>query len=431
MFRELAELFQLIYVIVLKGGWMVLAWALIYMFYKLYIDDIQIKWYRQQKWVFLKITAPKVNEKSPIAFEQILNQLHSVHSTFTWAEKYLEGQFQIWFTWEIASIGGTIGNYVRILEKHRDTLEAAIFSQFPGAEITEAEDYFQSLPKYVPETSEFDTFSFSFILAKKEDAYPIRTYYDFEHSATDTFIDPVEGMWEELGKLNPYEMFVTQFILRPIDDSWKKVGYELVKKLKGEPEALKGRHNVIGGFIGKIAGPILDIIIRATPSESRKQDPPPSLMLHLSEGEKNVISAIENNLRKLGYQTKIRCMYIAPREKYNPSPVYTAIIGAFKSLKATDINGLKPDTDRWTKIKIQAWPWFENKFSDLRLNFRKRRFMYMIRNRWYFWGPKTYVLNTEELATVLHFQRSTVVVPPIDTVTVTKVQPPPELPIVL
>lgn len=430
MYSDLLELFRLIYVILLKGGWVGFVVALVYMFYRLYMDYIHLRWYGTLEWVFLKITVPRENEKSPLAFEQIMNQLHSIHATRTLAETYLEGRFQIWFTWELTSIGGVIGNYVKILTKHRDTLEAAVYAQFPDAEITEAQDYFDRLPRYNVETSDYDIYAFSFIL-KKPDPYPIRTYHDFEHSTAETFVDPVEGVWEELGKLSPYEMFIVQFMFQPVSDEWKESGYHLVKKLKGEREALKPAEDKIGALVGKIIGPVLDVIIRPTPPtrSSSSEVAPISLMLHLSEGEKAVISAIERNLSKLGYRTKIRCFYLAPKEKYNPGPVYTAIVGSFKSVGASNLNSLKPDTDRWTKIRYWVNPRWERVILDLRLKWRKTHFNKWIRKRWFFGGPTPYVLNSEEIATILHFPQTTVSVPQIEKVTVTKVQPPPELPV--
>ncbi len=432
MLRDLQELFNLIGFVFFKGGWVLLVGLLVYMFYMLYMDFIKIKWYRTLEWVFVKITVPKDNEKSPITFEHILNQLHALHAHITWAEKYLEGQFQIWFTWDIVSIGGQISNIVKILPKHRDTLEAAIYSQFPEAEIETTEDYFNKLPKYDPETSEYDMFAFDFKIVK-DDAYPIKTFYDFEHAAADTFVDPMTGMWEELGNLSPYEMYVIQFILRPIGNEWKKRGYQLVKKLKGEPDANAEPNNGFLWLMDKLLGPALDVILRPTPSEghSRQSEPPPSLMLHLSEGEKDVINAIERNLSKWGYQTKIHCLYLAHKDHYNFAKVNSAVIGAFKAFGSENLNSLKPDLDRWTKINYFLFKDLEKPLHDFRVRWRKREYLKWITRRWYFGGPKPYILNTEELASLLHFPMFDVTVPQIEKVVVTKVQPPPELPIVL
>ncbi len=432
MFRDIAELFNLIVVVLFRGGWIGFVIGLIYMFYKLYMDYIQIRWYNTLPWVFLKITVPKDNEKSPLTFEEVLNQLHSIQEHITWAEKYLEGQFQIWFVWEITSIGGAIGNYARILPKHRDVFEAAIYAQFPNAEISEAEDYFQKVPKYNTDTSDFDIFAFSFRYIR-ENYYPTKTYYDFEHAAADTFVDPIAGMWEELSKLNPYEMYVIQFVLRPIgDEHWKEKGRHLVKKLKGDPKALKKPGDPFSKVMGAILGPILDIFIQPKASENARrteQYEPPSLMLHLTEDEKNVINVVEKKLSKWGYQTKINCLYLAPKEKYNPGFINRAVIGAFKSFGANNINALKPLLRRWTKVNYFLLKELEKPIVDLRLKYRKRKYMSLIRRRWYFWGPPPNIMSVEEIASYLHFPQIEVKVPPIEKVTVTKVQPPPELPV--
>lgn len=431
---SMLDFLKLVVEVFFKGGWLIVAVGLIRMFYVLYIDYIQINWYNHQEWVFLKVTAPKQNEKSPLAFEQIFNHLHSMQGAITWAEAHIEGQFQPWFTWETVSVGGVIDNYVKLMTKFRDTFESAVYAQFPAAEITEAEDYLAKLPHYNPETSDFDIYGLSWRYLRPN-YYPVRTYYDFEHSATDTFVDPVTGLWEELGKLNPYEMLIMQYIIRPInDDDWKAPGYQLIKKLKGEAEALAEPEEPAGKILSMIFGPFIDIIIRRTKPERPiyKPELPPSLMLHLSEGEKDIINAVEKKLSRLAYQVKITFLYVAPKEKFAPRPVWGAVVGAMKSINAYNLNALKPDTHRWTRVTYWAFEELEKPIVRLRLNTRKREFMKRVKKRFYFWGPPPNVMSTEELATILHFPQileSAVLVPQIDKVSVTKAQPPPELPI--
>jgi len=430
MLNDFKEAFDLAYRILVNGGWIGFAFALVYMFYHLYIEHIQLQWYGRQDFVLLRIVVPGDNEKSPLAFEQIFNHLHSVQGGMTWAEIHLEGQFQPWITWEVVSIGGAISNYVQVIAKFRDTVESSIYSQFPNAEITEAEDYLAKLPKYHPETSEYDIFALDFRYMRPN-YYPIRTYLDFEHSTAETFVDPAAGIWEEMAKMNPYEMLLIQFYLRPIDDEdWKAPGYQLVQKLKGVPEANKKPEDWFGKVLGAIFGPILDAFIR--PGEAKpvhKQEEPPSLMLHLSEGEKDIINTIERKLSKLAYQTKIVFLYVAPKEKFNVRPVWGAIVGSFKSVNAHNLNAVKPDTDRWTKVNYKIFKNLEKPIVTLRTDHRKARFMRRIRRRWYFWGPAPNIMDTEELATLLHFPQIDVTVPNIERVEVTKVQPPPELPV--
>ncbi|MBI4050080.1 MAG: hypothetical protein HY398_01380 [Candidatus Doudnabacteria bacterium] len=430
MFNDFVELFRLIRTIFFDYyGWVFFVYALGQMFYLLYMDYIQLRWYSTLEWNFVKVAVPRENEKSPITFEHILNQMHSVHGHLTPAEKYLEGEFHIWFVWEVTSIGGEIGNYVRVLKKHRDLLEAAVYSQFPEAEITDVPDYFESLPKYHTDTSSFDIFAFSFRYVKAP-YYPMRTYYDFEHAAAETIVDPITGMWEELGKLSPYEMYIVQFVLRPIsDEEWKEEGRELVQKLKGVPQ--KHKRNLLLAVLNAVFGTIIDeVFIRPETEHPRPpKEQPPSLMLHLSEGEKDVINAVEKKMGRWGYQTKIHCLYIAPREKYNPGVINGAVVGAFKAYGSGNINALKPLLRRWTKVHYWVLQKWEKPIVELRLKFRKRKYMRLIRTRWYFHGPPPNIMSTEEIASVLHFPQIEVTVPNIAKVAVAKVQPPPELPV--
>ena len=428
-FSEFGELFNLGIEIFFRGGWLLFLWGLLYMFYKLYMDFIQIRWYREQKWVFLKITAPRENERSPLAFEHIFNQLHAVQMTISWPEKYIEGQVQIWFTWEVTSIGGEIGNHVRITERFRDVLEAAVYSQFPLAEISETDDYFDKLSRYNVETSEYDIFAFNFLYTR-DSYYPTKTYHDFEHAEAETIVDPITGMWEELGKLSPYEMYIIQFILRPRpNDHFKERGYKLVQKLKGVPS--KHGDGIIMSWISPFIDGLFNIFIRPSPMETkaRRQEEPPSLMLHLSEGEKTVISSVERKMSKWCYETKIQCMYIAPKEKYNFGRVNSAVIGAFKAFGAAELNSLKPFLRKWTKVNYFLFRDLEKPITDLRLKFRKREFMRRMKLRWYFWGPHANIMSTEEIASLIHFPQIDVTVPQIDKVQVSKIQPPPGLPI--
>jgi len=432
MYNDLIELLKTAEWILLNGGWVFFAGAMLYMFYKLYLEHIQLEWYQNLKWIFLKITVPPENERSPLAFENIFEQMHAVQETINWAEIHLEGQFQVWFTWEITSIGGVIGNYVRIMPKFRDVLEAAIYSEFPSAEITEAEDYFAKIPPYDPETSPYDIFGLTWRYNNRPE-YPIKTYRYWEHPTAETMVDPIAGLWEEMGKISPYEMFILQFVLRPIGDGWKPRAREFVQKLKGVPE-FQDHHgpDAMTAFLGKLIGPVLDIFIRSDAEEKGgyTREEPPSLMLHLTEQEKLTIGQIENKIGRWCYHTKIHGMYIAPKEKYNPTLLLRSVIGAFKAFGSDNLNALKPLLSRWTRVKYWIFKDWEKPITDFRLKWRKRKYFKFMKARFWFHGPEANIMSSEELATLIHFPQLTVKVPQIEKVQVKKEQPPPDLPTV-
>src|SRR3989344_293265 len=432
---DLIEIFQTIEWVMVHGGWVVFGAATLYMLYELYIEHIQLEWYNKLEWVFLKITVPPENERSPLAFENIFDELHAVQEALNWSEIHLEGQFQIWFTWEITSIGGMIGNYVRILPKFRDTLESAIYSEFPAAEIAEAEDYFDQLPKYDPDTSPYDIFALTWKYTTRTE-YPIKTYRSFEHPTAETIVDPIAGLWEEMGKISPYEMFILQFVLRPVGDEWKDHARELVKKLKGVPEEHGHRPDFVGGIMGWFQ-PFIDIIFDAllrpdfeTDSKmTRVKEEPPSLMLHLTENEKQIITQVENKISRWCYQVKIHGMYIAPKEKYNPTLLLRSVIGSFKAFGTESMNTLKPVLKRWTRVKYAVFKNWEKPATDFRLKWRKRKYFRYMKSRFWFHGQPANIMSPEELATLIHFPQLTVTVPHIAMVEVAKEQPPANLPI--
>ncbi|GAI18321.1 unnamed protein product, partial [marine sediment metagenome] len=67
---------------------------------------------------------------------------------------------------------------IRIPEKNRDSAESAIYSQYPEAEISIADDYTKYIPQDIP-NKDWDLWGSDYKLLK-ENPYPIKTYLKFE-----------------------------------------------------------------------------------------------------------------------------------------------------------------------------------------------------------------------------------------------------------
>ena len=52
-----------------------------------------------------------------------------------WWKRYVEGRVQEWFSLEITSFDGELHFYIRTLAQFRNLVEAAIYAQYPQAEI--------------------------------------------------------------------------------------------------------------------------------------------------------------------------------------------------------------------------------------------------------------------------------------------------------
>jgi len=196
------------------------------------------KWYRAEKWdstvdkIVLEIKIPQEVLKPMKAMEQVLAGFHGIHDVFTWREKWLQGEFQIAFSLEIASIEGEVHFFIRTAERFKDIIESNIYSQYPEAEISVVNDYTKSVPPNIP-TKDWDVFGMDFVTTKENDGYPIRTYKDFEEvkePKEEKRLDPLAGLLEGMATLGPGEHMWLQMIARPVrkETPWQEKGRELV-----------------------------------------------------------------------------------------------------------------------------------------------------------------------------------------------------------
>lgn len=415
-----------------KGGWIIFMLTGLYLGWLLMVEYNQMKYLKSIKWVFLSIDIPKENEQTFLAVEQIFAQLHAIHANYTFGEKYFHGEVVLWASLEIVSFGGQVKYIVKVPRQYRNLLESAIYAHYPYAEIKEVEDYIKNLPTYDSKTSNYEVFGTEFKL-KKEDAYPIRTYKAFEHQASQIIVDPLAGVLEALSSIKPWEFMAVQYLVRPVDDKWKEAGRELVSELKGEKKEEKTGFamSVLTGVLKGFAG-IFESAAAGTsePSASVQEYEPPSLMMHLSPGQKDVIAAIEANLGKIGYKTKIRIMYVAPKDKFRKE-ARPALVGSFRQFDDINLNGLKPDTKKtWTGIHFKFSKRLEQPFIDYLVDRRKRRLVMFYKSRSFTKGHKPFVFNIEELATIFHFPLTeTVKTPSLTKTEIKKGEAPINLPV--
>ena len=402
-----------------------------YLIWLLMVEYNQLKYLTGIKWTFMSIDIPKENEQTFLAVEQIFAQLHAIHANYTFGERFFHGQLVLWLSLEIVSFGGQVKYIVKIPQKYRNLLESAIYAHYPNAEINEVEDYIKNLPQYEPGKSYYDVFGCEFKL-KKEDAYPIRTYKAFEHQASQIIVDPLASILEALSSIKPHEFMAMQVLIRPTDDEWKEQGRELVNELIGlrkeghEPNFISAiGSGVVAGLADIFSGPPVE-----GAEKPKTKEEPPSMMQHLSPGTKDVVAAIEASLGKIGYKTKIRIMYLAPKDKFS-SNTRAALVGAFRQFDDTNLNGFKPDTKKtWTGIHFKFSQKLEQPFIDYLVERRKRRMVMFYKSRSFTKGFKSFILNIEELATVFHFPLSeTVKVPQLTKTEIKKGEAPINLPV--
>lgn len=352
----------------------------------------------------MEIKVPREMVKPIRAMEQVMASIHgAVFHPPDWWENWVDGQVQQSVAFEIVSIEGKIHFYIRIPPSYRQAVEASVYSQYPEAEITEVEDYTRLIPRNVP-NKEWDFWATDYKMLK-DDHYPIKTYKQFEteHEVVEEKrIDPVAVLLEFLSKVKEGEQFWIQMIVDPIAkdwttsfDKWMKEGEAIRDRLARRAEKSKPK---------PIIEEAAQILITGKPSvETKKEELIPPEM-KLTPGEKEIITALESKISKPLFVTTIRFIYLGKRKTWFKGNFRMAF-SFFNSYMTLNLNGLIPLGSTLTKIH-KSWFLPLNWLIPRRHYMRCRKMFRRYINRFTPFFPKpggTFILNTEELASLFHF----------------------------
>ena len=367
-----------------------------YFAWKFWLYYIRLRYVSKIDWVLLEIKLPREMPKSPQVMEIILSAMHQTRSGVA-KDKYLEGFLRVWYSLEIIGKGGSIHFYFYIPEYYRRLVESQIYAHYPEVEIREAADYTK---EFIGENTgqfkeEWNIHAAEYKLSK-EDAYPIKTYIDYKLDKLETEEemknDPLASLIELMGTMKEGENMWYQVLIRPTTTKWQDAGAKIVDKImKRDKKKKEGEIIDFGSMI-------------------------------LSPGERMIVEAIERNVSKLGFDACIRFVYIAKADKYNHI-VSNAIQGSMKQFNSLNLNGFS---------RTNSTSYVDYFFKKTREGWRKIRMFDAYVNRSAFYKPykrKTFVLNTEELATIYHFPGSVVRTPSLGRIESKKSEPPAGLPV--
>lgn len=408
------------YVILLRQIWEVLRnWWWVFLpivFYRPFLFFLLL-WRRQinikkKKSVLLNIKIPKDVTKPLRAMEEVFSSFWgNVYSSPDWWKKWVDGETLHSFSLEIVGLGGHgIYFYVRILDSDRNAIESAIYSQYPDAEISEVYDYTRSVPQNIPNKN-WDIWGCDFQLVKS-DVYPIKTYSKFFEPMGERItkeekrIDPLNVLLEGMSKLGPGEQIWVQILATPVankDNNYIDRGKEEIGKLLKRP----GK-----AVLKPMIQEALEIIISGAPASSPKESS--SSEVKLTTGEKDVVDAVENKISKYAFASNIRFIYLAKKDVFF-KPQIKSVFSFFSQFGGANINGTKPRKETSCNIS-KHWFLPKNLFLDRRIYLRKRKIFrnYVKRVPALFpRGNGSYILNTEELATLYHFPGRIVAPSPI------------------
>lgn len=328
----------------------------------------------------LILEIPRANDKKELAAEQLFASLHGILRDSN--ELKLNHGIQEHLSFEIASIDGQIRFYAWVPRTLRSFVEGQIYSQYPTVQIRKADE------DYVAHESKHSVVYSSEIILVDSEMLPIKTFQSFE-------VDPLAGITGALAKLeSTSEEVWIQILARPIEDDWHKSSDHWIQGVKN------GKSSIFRGNGLSWIGELLEALWKPPEPGGKGTD----TAKELSERDKTRISEAEKKATKLGYQVKIRLVYLG-ESTTNANLRMQAIVGTFKQFNSTNLNGFKISGASFKKEDLSRYRLRE--FNDM-----------------------GFILNIEELASVFHLPHTNVETPNVIWASSKTAEPPPKLPVI-
>ncbi len=424
-FREFFQPIFGMFGAMLDVWFVVLPFVFFFLFKLLWMKYARRKYIGTLSWMLLEIIPPRELEKSPKLMESIFAGLAGVIKNANPIEIYVQGFLPDYFSLELVGTEGIVHFYIRTQTKYRNLLEAHFYAQYPDVEIIEVPDYIANVPVTIP-NKDWDLWGTEFEFVKP-DAYPIRTYTNFEEDVTGKMIDPLAGLTEVMAQTGPGQHLWLQYLICPRgqEGAWvKEYGMTVVNKIIGKaPEEAIGILRRMGHDFFEVGSNLhkglLAQEIEFTGLEAEKKELGP-VEFRLTPGEKDVLKAVQANIGKQQFQTRMRFLYIGRKEGFDRSLI-SAFIGGIKQFNDMNLNSLKPNDKTKTTANFL--------FAHDRLRFRQRVIHTHYRDRDWDSASDPFFLSSEELATLYHLPDMAVTTPTMTRVAAKRGGAPANLPV--
>ncbi len=332
--------------------------------------------------VLLMLEIPRENDKKELAAEQLFASLHGILRDKN--ELRNSGGVQEHLSFEIVSTAGQIRFYVWVPKVLQNFVEGQIYSQYPTVQIHKMDE------DYVDDRANYPVCYSTELTLTDNEALPIKTFDNFE-------VDPLAGITGTLAKLSPdrSEELWVQILTRPIADDWhKNTTDRWVQKVKSGKRPIMGVTGIDWTWLVEAVGALFRPPAGGTNSETT---------VELSERDKTRISKAEEKATKLGYEVKIRLVYLGQNQT-DARLNMQALVGTFKQYNSTNLNGFRQTSGSFNPTELEAY--------KLRL-----------------FANHGFILNISELASVYHLPHTSVETPNIVWANSKTAEPPAKLPV--
>ena len=312
----------------------------------------------------IKVIKPNTDQRTdvqsdPLAAEQLFSVVHGILK---------EGIVNNLFSFEIFVSDEKIKFIVVTPSLLASHIESQIYAQYPLAQISRITDY----------TNDFEKFSDikagSLVLGKDQNI-PILTFRDFE-------IDPLSAITSSLSQVKAGEGLAIQLIAKPTPDTWQIKGYDLINKIKNKDnsKAISLIQMVLLGFFELLIAFPFRMLLGIQKKEEVIKPKAPSA---LSSSEEALVKGIEGKLTRMGFESYIRIISVA-NTSFDCNQNYNSCMATFKQFSRANLNG-------FIEVPQSNTTSFIEDFRDRKLS-----------------SDQSYILNTEEIASIYHLPSSSV-----------------------
>jgi len=409
------ENIQIALAIVYKSAFVWLSIVTAIACFKMWVNYRRETYWAGMGSLLLEVKLPKEIFKSPAAMEVVLGALHQTADEGNWYWKYWRGQTRSWFSLELVSESGNIRFFIWTRKKYKNSIESHLYSQYPGVEVYETEDYTKDV-HFDP--AKYSVFGCQWKLSEP-DPLPIKTYVDYglDKDPDEEFkVDPLATSLEFLSTVTKGHTIWIQIIIR----AHKK---ERVRRFFRNKKGEFKFSETYDDWKEEAKKQVDEIIAKL---KTAKESGFPRIP---TKGEAERIAAIERSVSKIGFDTTIRSIYFADKDIYNGMYI-AGLFGYFKQYASAELNGFSA-TGWYASFSNPVYDWWKSKKNLPRRLFEEyklRRFFFSpYRGKWFY--SKPFILNSEELATIYHYPGLIATAPTLKRIPSKKSEAPSNLPV--
>ena len=408
-----------------------------------WITYLELKYQSEKDRAVLEIRVPRDINKTPLAMEFVLNSMQEVGGDGDWLTRLTTGKRRSIFSLEMASHAGDVHFYIWCERDWIPRVEAHFYAQYPNIELVEVKDYALHYP-FSYDTHKIFGFEFGLI---QPDPVPILTYKNYGQDRQGAIdpedqVDPITQTIEALSNIGPGEEIWVQFVCRSHKDNdetklpWsKRIKALLVFPFQGNT---KDFFKKLGEFFfgkkktdWKAQG--IELIRKIRESYKQKGDDEYTTN-EMTKLDRLKMDAIAENITKPAFDIGMRTLYIAQKDQFKPGSNIQLMGSAFRQYATGEVyNGIKPDliTSYDFDWQDRSGKHIKELLTNLFYAYRKRAFMYRPTKEFKYGKTmyKTFVLSTEELATLYHIPGQVAATPTFERIESVTGQAPANLPL--